>query len=243
MTAANLSGEQALTETGPIHIPMAHLRNGKKEDSRHLNGGGINESRCQLADPRRVNGDNCGTNNNIDIVRNDDAGQTSEPLYVNHLLNGSATESELLQHISENISNLSLNPRPTADSSATTRLPSVAPKPSKQSKKNQHQNRSKSSRQMGYQFYVNESKPNKAGHHRSAAGAQGDAEDENRTLRFVGQRGLATGDGDDITSSKGTVRGVTNRVRAGITNFTYKPLNHAKVSKPIRQVIQALALF
>ncbi|XP_071847845.1 glutaredoxin domain-containing cysteine-rich protein CG12206-like [Apostichopus japonicus] len=49
--------------------------------------------------------------------------------------------------------------------------------------------------------------------------------DENRTLRFVGRRGLAIGDGEDIKSAKGTVRGVKNRVRAGIANFEFHPLH------------------
>ncbi|XP_030836380.1 glutaredoxin domain-containing cysteine-rich protein 1 [Strongylocentrotus purpuratus] len=53
-------------------------------------------------------------------------------------------------------------------------------------------------------------------------------EDENRTLRFVGRRGLASGDGVDIKSVKGTVRGVKNRVRAGIANFEFKPLDNKK---------------
>lgn len=54
--------------------------------------------------------------------------------------------------------------------------------------------------------------------------------EDDRTLRFVGRRGLAVGDGDDITSQKGTVRGVKNRVRAGIANFEYKPLDYNRVS-------------
>lgn len=54
--------------------------------------------------------------------------------------------------------------------------------------------------------------------------------DENRTLRFVGRRGLAIGDGEDIKSSKGTVRGVKNRVRAGIANFEFHPLHEGSVS-------------
>ncbi|XP_033106011.1 glutaredoxin domain-containing cysteine-rich protein 1-like [Anneissia japonica] len=52
--------------------------------------------------------------------------------------------------------------------------------------------------------------------------------DDNRTLRFVGRRGLESGDGDDITSQKGTIRGVQNRVRAGIANFEFKPLDTTK---------------
>ncbi|XP_071509951.1 glutaredoxin domain-containing cysteine-rich protein 1-like [Diadema antillarum] len=52
--------------------------------------------------------------------------------------------------------------------------------------------------------------------------------DENRTLRFVGRRGLSSGDGEDIKSVKGTVRGVKNRVRAGIANFEFKPLDNNK---------------
>ncbi|XP_072040489.1 glutaredoxin domain-containing cysteine-rich protein 1-like [Amphiura filiformis] len=57
--------------------------------------------------------------------------------------------------------------------------------------------------------------------------------EDDRTLRFVGRRGLAVGDGEDITSSKGTVRGVKNRVRAGIANFTYKPLDYSRKYMPV----------
>ncbi|XP_041475918.1 glutaredoxin domain-containing cysteine-rich protein 1-like [Lytechinus variegatus] len=73
------------------------------------------------------------------------------------------------------------------------------------------------------QFYVNENlnPPPKT------------EEDENRTLRFVGRRGLARGDGDDIKSVKGTVRGVKNRVRAGIANFEFKPLDNNKKSNVV----------
>ncbi|XP_071951782.1 glutaredoxin domain-containing cysteine-rich protein 1-like [Antedon mediterranea] len=66
-----------------------------------------------------------------------------------------------------------------------------------------------------------------SGHHHRVTGASSSV-DENRTLRFAGQRGLATGDGEDITSRKGTVRGVHNRVRAGIANFEFKPLDTTK---------------
>lgn len=55
-------------------------------------------------------------------------------------------------------------------------------------------------------------------------------QDKDRTLRFVGRRGLAEGDGEDIHSMRGTVRGVKNRVRAGIANYEYKPLDYNRVS-------------
>ncbi|XP_077983957.1 glutaredoxin domain-containing cysteine-rich protein CG12206-like [Glandiceps talaboti] len=43
--------------------------------------------------------------------------------------------------------------------------------------------------------------------------------------RFVGRRGLkSTHDEEDIISVNGTVRGVKNRVRAGVTQFEFRPL-------------------
>ncbi len=220
---------------------MAQLQNGR-EESQLINGSKADDSLVQLAG-RKVNREHFNGNNNTELELAEGNRETSQPLYMNtshFVVNGTAppTESELLQHISDAISNFSLNPRPTSElfsspQAATPRTPAVAPKPSKS--KNPHPTRQqcvrgKSASQMGYQFYVNENAAKKVGNHQQVAEAQSESDGENRTLRFVGKRGLTTGDGDDITSAKGTVRGVTNRVRAGIMNFTYKPLNHAKVS-------------
>ncbi|XP_070554518.1 glutaredoxin domain-containing cysteine-rich protein CG12206-like [Ptychodera flava] len=50
-------------------------------------------------------------------------------------------------------------------------------------------------------------------------------EDENKSLRYVGRRGLqSTQAEEDIISINGTVRGVKNRVRAGVTQFEFRPL-------------------
>ncbi|XP_071786576.1 glutaredoxin domain-containing cysteine-rich protein 1-like [Asterias amurensis] len=214
---------------------MAQLQNGR-EESQLNNGVEADDSLDQLAG-RKVIGEHFNSNNNTEPEPQDN-GESSEPLYTNHFfVNGTApTESELLQHISDAISNFSLNPRPTSELFSTPqatppphRLPAVAPKPStsKNPQPNHQQRvRGKSASQMGYQFHVNENATKEVGSHPQGAEAQGDG--ENRTLRFVGKRGLTTGDGDDITSAKGTVRGVTNRVRAGIMNFNYKPLSNAK---------------
>ena len=212
---------------------MAHLPNG--QDPR-FNGGAIDESWYQLAGTIvEANGDS-----------RHNARSQSCSLYQDytcsrshHLVNGGVSDSDL-QHMNDTISNFSLSPRPiianSAASSSTTNLPATASKPSKSKTEDlNHRVRSKSASQMGYQSpspstttTATKSTPvNRPG---NRPGGDHEELEENRTLRFVGKRGLAVGYGDDITSAKGTVRGVTNRVKAGIMNFTYKPLNSKKVS-------------
>ncbi|XP_038056958.1 glutaredoxin domain-containing cysteine-rich protein 1-like [Patiria miniata] len=201
-----------------------------------FNGGTPDDSPRYQLGGIRVNGDQSNGHQTESRVP-----QQKEPVYVNShsFMNGSASESELLQHLSETINNFSLSPRPpfgaqsdsaptnnSSTASSPTNLPAVAPKAKPSKTRTQHPNhrdRSNSSGQMGYQFHVSENDPKPGSPHNGG----GDSTSENRTLRFVGKRGLSVG-GDDITSAKGTVRGVTNRVKAGIMNFTYKPLNHKK---------------
>ncbi len=84
--------------------------------------------------------------------------------------------------------------------------------------KNHHRVRKQSSPEKINTYFVNEN------------GKPLQPVEDDRTLRFVGRRGLAVGDGEDIHSHHGTVRGVKNRVRAGIANFEYKPLDYNRVS-------------
>ncbi|XP_006818789.1 glutaredoxin domain-containing cysteine-rich protein 1-like [Saccoglossus kowalevskii] len=69
-------------------------------------------------------------------------------------------------------------------------------------------------------------------------------EDESRTLRFVGKRGLnSTQDEEDIVSRNGTVRGVRNRVRVGVSQFEFRPLHTSSRQRARKEEIGKIIVY